>query len=140
MPRSTRYTLGAAIQAGPVVYNSTGTTVAVCDADSSAAATAALRPLGALRTGGALGDEAHISADGERVTLLAGGAIADGDRLVCLDGGGGAVVALNTTTLASLFADGNPIYSIGVAQAAAASGTSFPALQNVQLISASEPA
>lgn len=140
MPRSTKYTLGAALSPGVVVYNSTGTTVAVCDADSSAAATAALRPLGALRSGGASGDEANISRDGELVTMIAGGAISDGDRLVCLDGGGGMVIALTTATLASLFADGNPIYSIGTAQAAAASGTTFPALQNVQLISASEPA
>lgn len=140
MPRSTKYTLGAALSTGVVVYNSTGTTAAACDADTSAAATAALRPLGVLRSGGALGDEAVISKQGEEVTFIAGGAIADGDRLVCGDGTGGFVVALNTTTLASLFADGNPIYSVGVASAAAASGTTFPGVHDIQLISASEPA
>jgi hypothetical protein len=140
MPRSTKYTLGAALSPGFVVYNSTGTTAAVCDADSSQAATSALRPLGVLRAGGALGDEAVISVQGDKVTFIAGGTIADGDALICLDGGGGVVVALNTTTIASLFADGDPIYTVGIASAAAASGTTFPGIHDVQLRSASEPA
>ncbi len=81
-----------------------------------------------------------ISKQGDEVTFIAGGAIADGDVLICLDGGSGVVVALNTTTIASLFADGDPIYTVGIASAAAASGTTFPGVHNVQLISASEPA
>jgi hypothetical protein len=140
MPRSTKYTLGAATSPGFVVYNSTGTTAAVCDADSSQAATSALRPLGVLRAGGGTGDEAVISKQGEEVPFIAGGVISDGDRLICLDGGGGVVVALTTATLASLFADGDPIYSVGVASEPAASGTTFVGVHDIQLITASEPA
>lgn len=138
MPRSTKYTLGAALSPGVVVYNSTGTTAAACDADTSATATAALRPLGALRSGGALGDEAVVAADGEIVTMIAGGAIADGDVLVCKDGTGGFVVPF--TSVAASLSDGDPIYTLGRAQAAAASGATVPVLQSVQLILASIPA
>ena len=140
MGRSTKYNLGAALQPGIVVYNSTGTTARVCDADSSQAATSALRPLGPLRSGGAIGDEAHIAKDGEYATFVAGGAIADGDLLTCLDGGNGTVIAVTGTTLASLFADGNPVNIIGIAQESASSGTGFTGLVMHQLISASEPA
>jgi hypothetical protein len=137
MPRSTKYTLGAALSAGVVVYNSASTTAAACDADSSASATVALRPLGALRASGASGDEAVIAADGETVAMTAGGAIADGDMLVCLDGAGGQVVPLSS--VAASLANGDPIYTIGRAQAAAASGTTVMVHQSVQLIFASIP-
>lgn len=138
MPRSTKYTLGAALSPGVVVYNSTGTTVVACDADTSATATVALRPLGALRSGGALGDEAVIAADGEIVTMMAGDAIADGDVLVCKDGTGGFVVPF--ASVAASLSDGDPIFTLGRAQAAAASGTTVSVLQNVQVIVASIPA
>ena len=140
MGRSTKYTLGAALEPGIVVYNSTGTTVVACDADTDQATTSALLPLGPLRSGGASGDEAHIAKDGEFATFIAGGAIADGDLLTCLDGGSGTVVAVSDTTIATLFADGDPIYIIGIAQESASSGTGFTGLVTHQLISASEPA
>ncbi len=136
---STRYTAAAAYDAGKVVYNSTGTTAAVCDADTSQAATSALRPLGPLRRSVASGGEASIANGGE-ATFVAGGAIADGDLLICEDGGAGDVIALNTTTLASLFADGDPVYVVGRACEAAADGEIFAGVVNVYLLSASEPA
>jgi hypothetical protein len=138
MPRSTKYTLSAALPPGIVVYNSTGTTAAPCDADTSASATAALRPLGVLRSGGAQGDEAVIAADGELVTVTVASAVADGDVLVCGDGDAGAAVSF--LSVAASFADGDGVMTIGRAQAAAASGGTVTMLQNVQLIFASIPA
>jgi hypothetical protein len=78
-----------------------------------------------------------IAADGETVAMTAGGAIADGDMLVCLDGAGGQVVPLSS--VAASLANGDPIYTIGRAQAAAASGTTVMVHQSVQLIFASIP-
>jgi len=137
MPRSTKYTLSAALSPGVVVYNRTGTTAEPCDADSSASATAALRPLGVLRSGGAQGDEAVIAADGELVTVTVASAVADGDVLVCGDGEAGAAVSLGS--VAASLSDHDGVYTLGRAQAAAASGGTVTMLQNVQLIFISRP-
>lgn len=136
---STKYTAAAAYTPSIVVYNSTGTTAAACDADSSQAATSLLRPLGVLAASVASGGECDIVTYGE-ATVVSDGTIANGDLLICKDGGAGTVIPLNTTTLAALFADGDPIYVVGRALEAAASGTACRMFVAPYLFSHSEPA
>jgi predicted RecA/RadA family phage recombinase len=79
-----------------------------------------------------------IAADGELVTVTVASTVADGDLLVCGDGEAGAAVSFGS--VAASLSDGDPIYTLGRAQAAAASGGTVTMLQNVQLIFASIPA
>jgi len=136
---STKYTAGAALNATAVVYNSTGTTAAACDADDSQAKTSMLRPLGVLASQVASGEECDIITYGE-ATALVNGAVSDGDLLVCKDGMGGQVTALTTAILNSEFADGDEIYVVGRALEAAATGTACRIFVAPYLISHSEPA
>ena len=79
---STKRTASAAMaNPGVIVYADGAATAAVCDADSSAAATVALRPLGALAQSVASGDEVEI-LPGPGCTLVATGAVQEGDLLV----------------------------------------------------------
>ena len=123
---------------GLVVYNNAGTTVAVCDADSSQAATSLLRPLGALAQGVASGDEVQILT-GSGVPLVSTGAVQEGDMLICEDGEGGKVIPVTPTVLNTLFADGDEIYVVGVAEETTAGAGGVLANVAPYLFSHSEP-
>ena len=113
---STKRTASAAMAVpGVIVYADGAATAAVCDADSSAAATVALRPLGALAQSVASGDEVEILT-GPGCTLVATGAVQEGDLLICVDGGAGYVTPLTASTADTLLADGDPVYVVGIAE------------------------
>ncbi len=113
---STKRTASAAMAVpGVIVYADGAATAAVCDADSSEAATVALRPLGALAQSVASGDEVEILT-GPGCTLVATGAVQEGDLLVCADGTGGYVTALTATYADTELADGDPVYVVGIAE------------------------
>lgn len=120
---STKRTASAAMaNPGVIVYADGAATAAVCDADSSAAATVALRPLGALAQSVASGAEVEVLT-GPGCSVLTTGAVQEGDLLICSDGSGGYVTPLTATTADTLLADGDPVYVVGIAeQTTAAAG------------------
>lgn len=79
------YTAGAAITAGQVVYISSGSTVALADADLSSAAAAAI---GIAVCGAATGQKVAVQTTGD-VTLGAGAAPAVGTVYIASDTAGG---------------------------------------------------
>lgn len=120
---STKRTATAAIaNPGVVVYADGATTAAVCDADSSNAATAALRPLGVLMQSVAAGDECEI-ATGPGIPVQNLDAVEEGDLLICADGESGKVTPLTAATADSLLADGDPVYVVGRAEQTASAGS-----------------
>ncbi len=132
-----KFTAAADLSVARVVYNDSGSTLAECDANSSQAATSLLRPVGVTSESVASGEEVSYVVDGE-VSFTASGTIAAGDALICEDGESGRVIALNTTTINSLFADGDEVYVVGRAFEDATDGTVFPGKFAPYLIQTSE--
>jgi hypothetical protein len=125
------------VTAGAVCYTSSSTTV-ICDADSSQAATAALKPTGVCTVSAAAGEYTQLAGENAQgVTYIAGtGGVAVGDLLVCEDGGAGAVI----TYASSDYSDGDDVYVLGRAHSAAAAGAQFRGSFRPYLTTPSNPA